>query len=54
MEGLEPSDDGVKIHCLTTWLHPIFDFENNYNVNFMMSLEVNNKMGKEGVEPPTP
>ena len=21
--GFEPTDDGVKVHCLTTWLHPI-------------------------------
>ena len=22
MEGLEPSNDGIKIRCLTAWLHP--------------------------------
>ena len=22
MEGFEPSNDGVKVRCLTTWLHP--------------------------------
>lgn len=26
-EGLEPSNDGVKIRCLTTWLHPIKDLK---------------------------
>ena len=20
--GFEPTDDGVRVHCLTTWLHP--------------------------------
>ena len=23
MGGLEPTNNGVKIRCLTTWLHPI-------------------------------
>ena len=23
MAGLEPADAGVKVPCLTTWLHPI-------------------------------
>ena len=22
MAGLEPADEGVKVPCLTTWLHP--------------------------------
>lgn len=22
MVGLEPTNDGVKVHCLSTWLHP--------------------------------
>ena len=22
MAGFEPTNDGVKVHCLTTWLHP--------------------------------
>ena len=27
VEGLEPANGGVKVRCLTTWLHP-----NNYKV----------------------
>ena len=22
--GIEPANGGIKIHCLTTWLHPKF------------------------------
>lgn len=41
MGGIEPTNDGVKVHCLTTWLHPIIKNKKE-------------KMGREGVEPPTP
>ncbi|SOC19552.1 protein of unknown function [Brochothrix thermosphacta] len=25
--GIEPTHDGIKIHCLTAWLHPIIRVE---------------------------
>jgi len=36
MEGLEPANDGVKIRCLTTWLHPIIINNNIYYYNFQL------------------
>ena len=28
MAGLEPADEGVKVPCLTTWLHPCVEKRN--------------------------
>ncbi len=30
MAGFEPADDGVKVRCLTTWLHPNILFYASY------------------------
>jgi len=30
MGGIEPTNSGVKVRCLTTWLHPIDTYQLNY------------------------
>ena len=31
MAGFEPADDGVKVRCLTPWLHPKIGFAARIN-----------------------
>ena len=52
MGGLEPTNNGVKIRCLTTWLHPIKPCI-LYTEDIKRG-KIKNKLGKEGFEPPTP
>ena len=32
MAGLEPADEGVKVPCLTTWLHPCVEKESGIGI----------------------
>lgn len=40
MAGLEPADAGVKVPCLTTWLHP-----NTREVVFSHTQDSTNRTG---------
>ena len=33
MAGLEPADEGVKVPCLTTWLHPCVESESGIGIS---------------------
>lgn len=36
MVGFEPTHDGVKVHCLSTWLHP--NVLENYQIIIIETL----------------
>ena len=51
MAGLEPADEGVKVPCLTTWLHPCVREERDRDLSQSLSFLVG---WVKGLEPSTP
>ena len=51
MAGLEPADEGVKVPCLTTWLHPCMREERDRDSSQSLSFLVG---WVKGLEPSTP
>ncbi|CAI27449.1 hypothetical protein EHRUM1_09620 [Ehrlichia ruminantium] len=43
MEGFEPSNDGIKNRCLTTWLHPIYSITKNTTIVIIKPYSMINK-----------
>ena len=54
MAGLEPADEGVKVPCLTTWLHPNIigwsSFEDGKDSNWEDSAFPSTSMNKKKEE----
>ena len=53
MAGLEPADEGVKVPCLTTWLHPCINGERLGPEQKLRPCRLNVGWVK-GLEPSTP
>ena len=50
MGGLEPTNNGVKVRCLTTWLHPINEKDKlktliNLSFSVYYIIEIKNEQG---------
>ena len=56
MAGLEPASEGVKVPCLTTWLHPcVMQGKERLRAEAEASALTPNHMGwVMGLEPTTP
>ena len=52
MEGFEPTHDGVKVHSLTTWRHPIIELYNKELFNFLLKIKISSLFGQEGIRTP--
>ena len=52
--GFEPTHDGVKVRCLTAWLHPIIYFKKNAQSSKKLCTILSASLGwLMGVEPTT-
>ena len=54
MAGLEPADEGVKVPCLTTWLHPCIHSEERRRPEQKLRPSASSVGWVKGLEPSTP
>ena len=47
MGGFEPTDHGVKVHCLTTWRHPM-----EYSIIGILAEQNKKNNGQGGIRTP--